>query len=299
MNKNLLDRLTKKGNSNLHVKPIFNNENDKFILQNFLNSQKFLKPKDVLKIIKINFNFEQPIGYILIDDKKEIVGYLGTIFSSIPVEEKFVEHCYLHSWIVLKKYRIEAFKLIIPLIKKNIFLSTYSPISSLKGLYKKLSFVEQYFYSKFVLFLPLSKLDNIQIDYSEDTSFFNKYLKEKDKIFLKDHAHTSTKKIFFYFNKNLHDNIFIILKKKTKKIIFPILDIIYISDLEKFKHYEKNIGVEFLKKFKTVIFKFNDINVDKICSNNSIFSKTVKKNIYYLNKPKNFKFNILYSELVI
>ena len=67
----------------------------------------------------------------------------------------------------------------------------------------------------------------------------------------------------------------------------------------KFRHYEKSICVEFLKKFKTIIFKFNAIKVDKICSNNSIFSKTVKKNIYYLNKPKNFKFNILYSELVI
>lgn len=299
MNKNLLDRLVKKGSTNLLVKPIFNNKNDKFILQNFLSSQKFLNPNDVLKILKINFNVEQPIGYILINDKKEIVGFLGTIFSSIPVEEKLVEHCYLHSWIVLKKYRIEAFNLILPLIKKNIFLSTYSPISSLEGLYKKLSFEEQHFYSKFIFFLPLSKLYNSQIKYSEDTSFFIEYLKEKDKIFLKDHAHTSTKKIFIYFNENLNDNILIILKKKTKKIIFPIIDIIYISDFEKFRHYEKSICVEFLKKFKTIIFKFNAIKVDKICSNNSIFSKTVKKNIYYLNKPKNFKFNILYSELVI
>ena len=218
MNKNLLDRLIKKGSSNLLVKPIFNNKNDKFILQNFLNSQKFLKPKDVLKISKINFNFEQPIGYILIDDKKEVVGFLGTIFSSIPVEEKFVEHCYLHSWIVLKKYRLEAFKLILPLIKKNIFLSTYSPIKSLEGLYKKLSFEEHHFFSKFVFFLPLSKFDKSQIKYSEDVNFFEKYLKENDKIFLKDHAHTNTIKFFIYFNENLHDNILFILKKKQKKL---------------------------------------------------------------------------------
>ena len=299
MNKNLLDRLVKKESLNLLVKPIFNNESDKLTLQKFLHNQKFLNYNDVLKILKINFNLEQPIGYTLIDDKKEIVGFLGTIFSSIPVKEKFVEHCYLHSWIVLKKYRIEAFKLIIPLIKKNIFLSTYSPISSLEGLYKKLSFEEHHFFSKFVFFLPLSKFNNSHIKYSEDAAFFRKYLKEKDKIFLKDHAHTSTKKFFVYFNENLHDNIFIILKKKTKKIIFSILDIIYISDFEKFSLHEKNICVEFLKKFKTIIFKFNDIHVDKICVNNSIFSKIVKKNIYYLNKPKNFKFNILYSELLI
>ena len=49
MNKNLLDRLVKKGSLNLLVKPIFNNENDKLTLQNFLNNQKFLNPHDVLK----------------------------------------------------------------------------------------------------------------------------------------------------------------------------------------------------------------------------------------------------------
>ena len=299
MNKNLLEKLVKKGSSNLLVKPIFNNENDRFILQNFLNNQNFLNPNDVLKILTINFKIEQPIGYTLINDKKEIVGFLGTIFSSIPVEEKFVEHCYLHSWIVLKKYRLEAFKLILPLIKKNIFLSTYSPIKSLEGLYKKLSFEEHHFFSKFVFFLPLSKFDKSQIKYSEDVNFFEKYLKENDKIFLKDHAHTNTIKFFIYFNENLHDNILFILKKKTKKIIISILDIIYISDFEKFSLHEKIICVEFLKKFKTLIFKFSDIDANKICSNNSIFSKIVKKNVYYLNKPKNFKFNILYSELVI
>ena len=140
MNKNLLDRLVKKGSTNLLVKPIFNN----FKMINsyykiFGKYQKFLNPNDVFKILKINFNVEQPIGYTLINDKKEIVGFLGTFFLQFS-RRKLVEHCYLHSWIVLKKYRIEAFNLILPLIKKNIFLSTYSPISSLEGLYKKLGF---------------------------------------------------------------------------------------------------------------------------------------------------------------
>ncbi len=298
MSKNLLDRLVKKSGSNLLVKPIFNNENDKFALKNFIKNQKFLNPNDVFKIFKINFNDEQPIGYALVNDQKEMVGFLGTIFSSIPIEEKLVEHCYLHSWIVLKKYRVESFKLIVPLIKKNIFISTYSPIKSLEGLYKKLNFEEYQFFSKFIFFLPLSKFGNSHIKYSEDANFYLKYLKEREKIILKDHEHTSTKKIFIYFNENLYDNILIIFKKKTKKIIFSFLDVIYISDIEKFKLYEKSICIRFLKKFKTIIFKFSDIDVNEICSNNSFISKVVKKNVYYLNKPKNFKFNLLYSELV-
>ena len=76
---------------------------------------------EVIDILKINYDNKKPIGYILIKDEKDIVGFLGTIFSNRPIEEKLVEHCYLHSWIVSKKHRFEAFKLIMPIIEKNIF----------------------------------------------------------------------------------------------------------------------------------------------------------------------------------
>ena len=46
--------------------------------------------------------------------------------------------------------------------------------------------------------------------------FFEKYLLSNEKILLNDHISTNTKKIFIYFNENINDNIFLIVKKNKK-----------------------------------------------------------------------------------
>ena len=297
MNINLLDKLKRSGDLSVSVKPIFKNDNNEILLKNFLNKQKFLNSNEIFEILKINFDEDQPIGYILMKDK-DVVGFLGTIFSRRPIKEKIIDHCYLHSWVVFERYRLAAFKLILPIIKKNIFISTYSPIKSLMGLYKKLGFEEAQFYSKFVPSFFFLKWKTNGLNCSDDISFFEKFLSNKDRIVLKDHNFTDTKKIFIYFNKNTHDNVFIIVKKKTKKLVIPILELIYISDFKKFKSYEKKIGFELLKKYKPILFKFNSIDNSDAFLSKSFFTKIVKKNVYYLNRPLDFKFDILYSELV-
>lgn len=297
MNKNLLDRLNRAGDSNLIVKPVYRNDDNKTLLKNFLIKQKFLNENDIFEILKINFEESQPIGYILMKDKN-IVGFLGTIFSKRPIKEKIIDHCYLHSWIVLERHRLEAFKLILPIIKKNIFISTYSPIKSLMGLYKKLGFEESQFFSKFILSFSFLRSRSDDLNYSDDIYFFEKFLSNNDRLVLKDHISTDTKKLFIYFNKDINNNIFIIVKKKTKKLIFPILEIIYVSDLKKFSSYEKIIGYELLRRFKPILFKFNNTERDEIFSNNFFLKRIVKKKVYYLNKPLNFQFDILYSELL-
>ena len=151
MNKELLIKLEKKKTNNFKVQPIFQNDKDRFLLDNFLIKQKSLNKNEVMAILEVNFLKNRPIGYALIDDQKQIIGFLGTIFSKRTLKETTVEHCYLHSWVVLEKYRLEAFKLIIPIIKQDIFISTYSPIKSLEGLYKKLCFEENFFFSTFVM----------------------------------------------------------------------------------------------------------------------------------------------------
>ena len=136
------------------------------------------------------------------------------------------------------------------------------------------------------------------LNYSDDISFFEKFLSKKDRLVLRDHISTDTKKLFIYFNKDVHDNIFIIVKRKTKKLIFSILELMYISDFKKFRSNEKQIGYELLRRFKPILFKFNNTERDEIFSNNYFLKKIVKKKVYYLNKPLNFQFDILYSELL-
>ena len=295
---NILSKLEKKGDTNLKVEPIYINDKKKFYLDNFLKNQKFLNYNEVIDILKINYDNKKPIGYILIKDEKDIVGFLGTIFSNRPIEEKLVEHCYLHSWIVSKNHRLEAFKLIIPIIKKNIFISTYSPVKSLEGLYKKIGFEEIIFFSKFVLSFSFFSFKKNNINFNEDSSFFEKYLNNNEKNLLYDHMSTNTEKIFFYLNDNKNDNFFMILKRRTRKFFFPVLEIIYVSNLDKFKTNEKKIGFELLKRFKTFFFKINILEKNDIFSKNFILKKNIKKKAYYYNKPKNFKFDVLYSELL-
>ena len=88
------------------------------------------------------------------------------------------------------------------------------------------------------------------------------------KILLNDHISTNTKKIFIYFNENINDNIFLIVKKKTKKFLFPVLEIIYVSNLDKFKQHQEIIGSQLLKRFKTIFFKISSLE-------NEIFSKNM------------------------
>jgi hypothetical protein len=298
MNKKLLIKLEKKKTNNFKVQPIFQNNKDRFLLDDFLIKQKSLNKNEVMAILEVNFLKNRPIGYVLIDDQKKIIGFLGTIFSKRALKERTVEHCYLHSWVVLEKYRLEAFKLIIPVIKKDIFISTYSPIKSLEGLYKKFGFEENFFFSKFVMLFPFFKLKENNVILNEDSTLFSKYLTYENKIFLKDHKTTNTKKIFIYFDENINNNIFIIVKKSIKKSFLPVLEIIYISDLSKFKFYEKKITFELIKKFNTLFFKFNYFGEKDVLFESCLFKKIIKKNVYYLNKPKDFNFDVLYSEFL-
>ena len=298
MTNTLLTKLEKKSNINIKVLPIFNKDKKRDSLEFYVKNQKFLKAEEVLRIFKINFNQDQPIAYALLDNEEKIVGFLGTIFSFQPIKEKFVEHCYLHSWVVNEQFRLEAFKLILPIIKKNIFISTYFPIKTLEGLYKKLGFEEIQFFSKIIFLLPSFKFSTNNLNLIEDNNYYEKYLKEKDKIFLKDHLKTETRKIFIHFNEDLFNNILIVVKEKKFKNVISYLEVIYISDQKIFKIHKKKILFELSKKFKTLFLKFNYFEKDKEIFKSFYEIKNSRKKIFYLNKPLDFKINFLYSELL-
>ena len=204
----------------------------------------------------------------------------------------------MHSWVVLKKFRLQAFKLILPILKKNIFISTYSPVKSLEGLYKKFDFDESHFYSKLILSLPFLNLRKKKITLNKNADISQEYLLSQDKKIFNDHNFTNIDKMMIYFDDNKNDNIFIIAKKRKKFKFIPILEIIYISDFEKFDHYEKDINLKLMQEFKTILFKINYSKNNEIFSKNYFLTRITKKNVYYFNKPKNFNFDVLYSEFL-
>tara|TARA_B100001093_G_C26831871_1_gene1016529 strand:+ start:1051 stop:1944 length:894 start_codon:yes stop_codon:yes gene_type:complete len=292
----LIKKLEKKINQNISLKPIFENDENETLLKQFLYNQDYLKPENIFSIIKINFLKDRPIGYILCEDNSKIIGFLGTIYSKRKIHTEILNHCYLHSWIVSSKHRSQAFRLLTPILEEKIFISTFSPIKSLEGLYLKLGFSEKSFQSKFVFILPRKSLNNKNVNISENEYFFKDVLSDDLKKIYEDHLIFKNNKILIYFNDNKNDNIFVIAKKKYKKFFLPVLEIIYVSDPEKYKKNMININFELFKKFKTIIFKENFFNNKSIFSQKFYFTK--KNKGYFKNVPKNSDYNFLYSELL-
>ena len=298
MNENLIQKLEKRIDNRIKVKPIIKGADDEILLKRFLNKQNYLKPKNIFSIIKINFLKDSPIGYALYKNETEIVGFLGTIFSERKIEHSIFNHCYLHSWIVDENYRKQSFRLILPILEKKLFISTFSPIKSLEGLYKKLGFNVKNFSSKIIFTLPTNFYKQKKVAISEDKSFYENVLSDDLKKIYKDHLLLKNDIIFVYFNNNIKDHILIIVKKKYKKKIIPVLEIIYVSNSLKYKKNEKNINYELIKRFKTCILKENFFGNNSIFSENYFFSKIKNKKAFYKNIPEKFNFDFLYSEIL-
>ena len=297
MTDDLIIKLQKKINYNLKVIPIYKDSESEKILKPFWRNKFFLKPKKILSILKINYLKDYPLGYSLTFNSS-IVGFLGTIFSKRKINKNLIEQCYLHSWIVNKDYRTQAFRLIMPILEKKIFISTYSPIKTLEGLYKKLNFEEIRYYSKIVFSFPFQSKTQKKVKILNEKKLFEDHLSEESKAFYKDHNEHQKNILFIYFNNNLKDNLIVIYKKKFKKFLLPFLEIIYISNPEKFRKNERNIKCELAKKFKTFLFIENYFENNSVFSGNQIFSKIKLKSAYYKNIPSGFKFDFLYSELL-
>ena len=107
---------------------------------NYLKNQKYIKFSKIQKILNNNFISNLPIGYVIIDKTKKIVGFMGTIFSKKIINGSEYNYCNIHSWIVDEQHRINSFFLLAPLFKKDITLTAFTPVRSLVGLLEKLEF---------------------------------------------------------------------------------------------------------------------------------------------------------------
>lgn len=286
MTNDLINKLKKKANKNLTVKSIFYNSQEYETTLDFLKKQNFIKFKDIEKILNIHFTSSEPLGNILINEKKKIVGFLGTIFGERPLKNLNILQCYLHTWIVEKEYRFQAYRLLIPVIQRKIFISTFSPIKSLEGLYKKLGFEKKFLNPKFLFGFPLNfKKKNLQ--HFKKGNEFEQFLSKKDLKIYKDHKNKNIGN-FLFLKKNNNEYLYLIVKKNFKKKIIPVVEILYTSNDSNYLIHKKEINSFLAKQFKTILIlkNFSSDNMRYFC-----------KAIYYLNKPSNFNFDLLYSEL--
>ena len=107
---------------------------------NFLRKQNLLPYQNIENLISFQKNEKYPIGYMMLNRNNAVVGFVGTWFSERKIKGYENIFCNIHSWIVQQEYRLYSFYLISLLNKKNINLTAFTPVESLKGLLLKFGF---------------------------------------------------------------------------------------------------------------------------------------------------------------
>ena len=293
----LLSKLKEKKVNNIDIQPVLLNSSLYLHLEKYLKDQKFLEFNKIKKIIHLIFLKDRPLGFVMLNAKGKIVGFLGSIFFSRNISSIQRECCYIHTWLVEEKYRIFAYKLILPILEQDLNISTFTPIKNLVGLYKKLNFkIFELNYKAVLSFkFKISEKKNLLI------KTINEGILSKDdyKIY-KDHHNFETENILFQDKKNPEKNCLVIGRKILKRKIIPFFNLIHISDREIFIQNREEI-LNFLKiKYKVLFFGEYYINHKESCLDNFTLIQMMKKNtICIKNKDEKYSFNCLYSEFIV
>ncbi len=260
----------------------------------YLKKQNNLNYKKVLFLFNNFINKKYPICNVLIFDKK-IVGFVGTTFSQKKFNKKNYLNCNIHSWMVDANHRIGS-SMLINQIKNNCIVTVLSSLPSLNKTFLKLGFKK--FNMKYkIVFIKNFFIKNTNLGFDilhQQNVLMKKSSKLQQKI-IKDYNNSRFKK-FIFFNSISKKNTLIIGDLIKKKRLFKTFNIIYCSDISFLK---KNLFI-----FYTLIQKYFKVHfcgefyVDRSKSilKKSNLAKIINKTIYLKSTPKNYKFDLLYSE---
>ena len=137
---------------------IFESEIHSEKVSNFLKKQKYIPFDSINKILKSSKEKKLPVANIMLHkNSNQIVGFVGTLFSVKKINNTDYHYCNIHSWIVSKNHRLFSFFLISDVLKKEINLTAFTAVYTLKGLLNKLGFEKKIINEKFYLnLLPFS-----------------------------------------------------------------------------------------------------------------------------------------------
>ena len=105
-----------------------------------LNDTSFSK-RDWQKITTVDFNTRlKHYGYVL-EDNAQILGFIGTIFSSRKHQGKTLNYCNIHSWIVDPKAKTAGMILLLKVLKlKNHVITNFTASEGPYKIFKSLKF---------------------------------------------------------------------------------------------------------------------------------------------------------------
>jgi len=261
---------------------------------------KYLKKQSNLNYAKVLFLFDSfinkkfPICNVLVYDKK-IVGFVGTTFSQKKFNKKNFLNCNIHSWMVDTNHRIGS-SMLIDQINNNCIITVLSSLPRLDKTFLRLGFKKFNMEYK-IVFIKKFFLKNtyLSFDILHKQKLLMKKINKSEQKIIKDYKNFRFKK-FIFFNSISKKSCFIIGDLIKKKRLFKTLNIIYCSDTSFLK---KNLFIFYIliqKYFKVHFCGEFYIDKSKSILNKSNLSKIINKTIYLKKTPKNYKFDLLYSE---
>ena len=258
---------------------IFESEIHSEKVSNFLKKQKYISFETIIKILKSSKEKKLPIANIMLHkNSNQIVGFVGTLFSVKKINNKDYHYCNIHSWIVSKNHRLFSFFLISDLLKKEINLTAFTAVYTLKGLLNKLGFEKKLINEKFYLnLLPFS-------------------FKKKSLLILKDGNENNLINIIFKHEQKIEEVSIIgnIIRKKG----FKVFKLLFSDNQNLFKENYIEILNYITKKYKIYLFceYFND-QKDALLPPANLLQIIKKRDIFLKSTSNIDKFAILNSDL--
>jgi hypothetical protein len=188
-------------------------------------------PHDWKKIFHpIWLNQRQEYGYVL-EDRKEAVGFLGTLYSNRLVSNKLQEYCNLTSWIVKPDYRGESLSLLFPLLtRRDLTLTNFTASNRVIEVLLKLGFqsLEEHYH----MILPIP-FPSRAIRIISDPGIIQEALSGAESVIFQDHYPLHCRHVLLQSPK---EKCYLVLNSATKRNR-PVMFINYISDPAFFLKY--------------------------------------------------------------
>lgn len=270
----------------------------------YLKNQKYLKYKNIKKFIHNYFLKDYPFGFVILDENKNICGFLGTMFSSRFDNKENYLYCNLHTWIVDEDKRFyffsESKKILKPIFNYNASFFA-KPVKGLIRLFERFYDMQVINMKYRISFLPKPSIffNNHEFEIIDDAKVVSEKLNQIDLKIFNDHKNLNCYKFLICKKGSGNNYLFVVATKKKKKYIFNVLELIYVSNIKIFRDNWENLIFNIYKKFKVMFCAQNYLIEEECCIPvknkllNDLNSQIVIKNL-----PQNFKFNTLYSEFV-
>ena len=99
--------LNQRASKILEIKEVYLNDDFFKSVIKFIEEQDLKPINKIIKLLYLSGNEKFPVGKIMFNKKdKKIVGFMGTYYSTRTEENKRLLFCNIHSWIVVKSFRL-------------------------------------------------------------------------------------------------------------------------------------------------------------------------------------------------